>query len=67
MEKDFEILPDSEGEVRFGKGAEGKTEELSEGKPIKVLDVVGKKANSGQKKANGKLSALRQYNLGDYL
>jgi DNA repair exonuclease SbcCD nuclease subunit len=67
LEKEVEILPDSEGEVRFGKGAEGKTEELSEGKPIKVLDVVGKKANSGQKKANGKLSALRQYNLGDYL
>ena len=67
FEKEVEILPDSESEVRFGKDAEGKTEELSEGKPIKVLDVVGKKANSGQKKGNRKLSALRQYNLGDYL
>ena len=67
LEKEVEILPDSESEVSFGKDAEGKTEVLSEGKPIKVLDAVGKKANSGQKKGKGKLSALRQYNLGDYL
>jgi DNA repair exonuclease SbcCD nuclease subunit len=67
LEKEVEIFPDSEGEVSFGKAAEGNTEELSEGKPIKVLGAVGKKANSRQKKGNGKLSALRQYNLGDYL
>ena len=67
LEKEVNILPDSEGEVSFGKDAEGKTEVLSEVKPIKVLGAVGKKANLGQKKGKGKLSALRQYNLGDYL
>ena len=67
LEKEVEILPVSEGEVTYGKDAESKTEDLYEEKPIKVLGVVGKKTNSGQKKEKGKLSTLRQYNLGDYL
>jgi hypothetical protein len=67
LEKEVDILSDSEGEVSFGKDVEGTTEVLPEVKPIKVLGAVGKKANLGQKKGKGKLSALRQYNLGDYL
>ena len=66
LEKEVEILPDPEDEVTFGKDPGGKTEGLDEEEPIKVLGAVGKKANSGQK-GKRKLSALRQYNLGDYL
>jgi hypothetical protein len=50
-----------------GKEVNGKTDELSEEKPVNVSGAAGKKAKSGQKKGKGKTVVPQQHNLGDYL
>ena len=54
LEKEVDILTDSEVEVSFGKDVEGKTEVLSEVKPIKALGAAGKKGKFGADKGKRK-------------